>query len=109
VHELAITQSLVSTVAERVGHSKVRRVRLVVGRLSGVVPDAVMFCFDVCTKDTPLEGARLEIDEVAARARCRECHRESVIEDPIPLCPCGSPDIALLSGQELRIQEVEVD
>lgn len=108
MHELAITESLVSAVAERVGDAKVRRVRLVVGRLSGVVPDAVMFCFDVCTKGTALEGARLEIDEVAARARCRECALESVIEDPIPLCRCGSPNIALLSGKELRIQEVEV-
>jgi hydrogenase nickel incorporation protein HypA/HybF len=109
MHELAITESLVSTVADRVGDAKVRRIRLLVGRLSGVLPDAMMFCFDVCAKGTALEGARLEIDEVAARARCRECRRESVIEDPIPLCPCGSPDIALLSGKELRIQEVEVD
>jgi hydrogenase nickel incorporation protein HypA/HybF len=108
VHELAITESLVTTVAERVGAAKVRRVRLVVGKLSGVVPDAVMFCFDVCAKGTVLEGARLEIDEVVARARCRECDQESVIEDAIPLCPCGSPDVALLSGKELRIQEVEV-
>jgi len=108
VHELAITESLVSAVCERVGEAKVRRVRLVVGKLSGVVPDAVQFCFEVCAKGTPLEGARLEIDEIAARAHCRECDLESVIEDAIPLCPCGSPNVALLSGQELRIKEVEV-
>jgi hydrogenase nickel incorporation protein HypA/HybF len=109
VHELAITESLVSTVRERIGDdAKVRRVRLIVGKLSGVVPDALMFCFDVCAKGTPLEGALLEIDEIAARARCRECDQETVIEDAIPLCRCGSPDIALLSGQELRIKEVEV-
>ena len=108
MHELAITESLVSTVVARVGDAKVRRVRIVVGKLSGVVPDAMMFCFDVCAKGTCLEGARLEIDEIAARARCRECELETVIEDAIPLCPCGSPDVALLSGRELRLHEVEV-
>ena len=108
MHELAITESLVSAVCERVGEAKVNRVRLVIGKLSGVVPDAVQFCFDVCTQGTPLEGAVLEIDEIEARAHCKECHLESVLSDSIPLCPCGSPNVALLSGQELRIKEVEV-
>jgi hydrogenase nickel incorporation protein HypA/HybF len=108
MHELAITESLVSTVCERVGDAKVSRVRLEVGKLSGVVPDAILFCFDVCTKGTALEGARLEIDEVVARAHCRDCDLETVIDDSIPLCTCGSANVALLSGQELRIKEVEV-
>ena len=108
MHELAITQNLVSTVCERVGEAKVVRVRLAIGRLSGVVPDAVRFCFDVCSAGTALEGAQLEVDEVAARARCRTCGSEAELEDAIALCACGSADLEVLSGRELRIRDVEV-
>jgi hydrogenase nickel incorporation protein HypA/HybF len=108
VHELAITESIVSSVSEHVGKAKVMRIRLVVGNLSGVVPEAVRFCFDVCAAGTPLEGARLEVEEVVGRARCRSCERELVLRDPIPLCGCGSADLLVLSGQELKIQEVEL-
>jgi hydrogenase nickel incorporation protein HypA/HybF len=108
MHELAITESLVNTVREYAGESKVIRVRLAIGKLSGVVPGAVGFCFDVCAAGTPLEGARLEVEEVAARVRCRTCDAELVLEDAIPLCTCGSADVDVLSGHELKIKEVEV-
>jgi len=45
VHELAITESIVAGVAERVDGRRVTRVVLEIGRLSGVVPEAVCFCF----------------------------------------------------------------
>jgi hydrogenase nickel incorporation protein HypA/HybF len=108
MHELAITESLVSTVREHVGESKVVRVRLAIGKLSGVVPEAVSFCFDVCAAGTTLEGARLEVEEISARVRCRTCDAELVLEDATPLCTCGSADVDVLTGQELKIQEVEV-
>jgi hydrogenase nickel incorporation protein HypA/HybF len=108
MHELAITESLVSTVREHVGESKVIRVRLAIGKLSGIVPDAVSFCFDVCAAGTTLEGARLEVEEVSARVRCRSCDAEFALEDGIPLCTCGSADVDVLSGRELKIMEVEV-
>ena len=61
MHELSITESVVATVSEHVGSSPVLSLTLEIGRLSGVVPDAVRFCFEVCAQGTPCEGARLEI------------------------------------------------
>jgi hydrogenase nickel incorporation protein HypA/HybF len=108
MHELAITESLVSAVAERVDGGRVTRVVLEIGRLSGVVPDAVRFCFDLCAEGTPLAGARLEIDEPPGRARCRACGVEADVDDPLALCGCGSADLEVYRGRELRIREVEV-
>jgi hydrogenase nickel incorporation protein HypA/HybF len=108
MHELAITESLVCAVREHVGEAKVTRVRIVIGKLSGVVPDALSFCFDVCAAGTPLEGAVLELEEASARVHCRTCDAESLLDDAIPLCRCGSADVEVLSGRELKIREVEV-
>jgi hydrogenase nickel incorporation protein HypA/HybF len=108
VHELAITQSVVDTVVDRLGGRQVEAVTVVIGKLSGVVPDAMTFCFDLCTSGTPLEGARLDVEEVPGEGRCRTCGADVVLEDFLALCPCGSADLQITGGQQLRIKDVEV-
>jgi hydrogenase nickel incorporation protein HypA/HybF len=108
VHELSITQSIVDVVAGHAGDSRVLAVHLTVGRLSGVVPDAVRFCFDLLTEGTPLEGARLEIEEPHGVARCGSCGSDFTLADLVLLCACGSADVELLAGRELRVTSLEV-
>jgi len=108
MHELAITESIVAGVAERLDGARVTRVVVHIGRLSGVVPDAVRQCFEICAAGTPLDGAKLDIVDIPGRARCRDCGAEVEVEDPIPLCPCGGFDLELVRGRELRVKEVEV-
>jgi hydrogenase nickel incorporation protein HypA/HybF len=108
MHELAITQSVVEQITQRVGDARVTRVALQIGLLAGVVCDSVRFCFDVCAQGTPLEGARLEIIQTPGRARCRACAASFDVGDLLALCECGSADLALLSGEELKIREVEI-
>jgi len=108
VHELSITQSVVDAVAEQADGRRVLSVRLRVGRLSGVVPDAMRFCFELVTDGTPLQGTRLDIDEPAGSARCRGCGSAFELRDLVLLCPCGSADVAVLTGRELEIASMEV-
>jgi hydrogenase nickel incorporation protein HypA/HybF len=108
MHELSITQSVIDAVVEKMDGATVKSVRLEIGKLSGVVPDSVRFCFDVICAGTMLEGARLDIDETPGRARCRACDEEFPLNDMIMLCPCGSANVEVLAGQQLRIKSVEV-
>jgi hydrogenase nickel incorporation protein HypA/HybF len=106
MHELAITQGVVDAVTERTGTAPVTRVRVRVGRLSGVVPDALRFCFELVTAGTPLDGAALEIEQPEGRARCRACGAEFALADLILLCDCGSADVEVLAGRELAVASV---
>lgn len=108
MHELAITESVVATVTERLGDTRVLAVTLEIGRLSGVVADSVRFCFELCAEGTTLQGAELHIVDVPGRAHCRGCRSDLELADLIPLCGCGSTDLDIVSGQELRIKQVEV-
>ena len=108
MHELAITESIVDAVTERLPDARITCVRLEIGALSGVVADSVRFCFDLVTEGTNVEGARLEITEVPGRCHCRVCGVDFEPEGPITLCPCGSIEIKVLSGQELKIASVQV-
>ena len=108
MHELAIAQGVIDQVTERLPGERVVGVCLEIGSLSGVVADALRFCFDLATEGTRLAGARLDIAETAARCRCRECGAEVSPDGLLPLCPCGSADTAVLSGDELRITSVRL-
>lgn len=110
MHELSITRNVVAIVSERAAGQRVTRVRLEIGRLSAVVPDAVRFCFDICAKGTPLEGAELEIVEIAGRGVCAACGTESVLAVPAGRCPvCVTGCLSVVAGEELNIKEMEVE
>jgi hydrogenase nickel incorporation protein HypA/HybF len=106
MHELAITQSVVDAVTERTGTARVASVRVRVGRLAGVVPDAMLFCFELVTSGTALDGAVLEIEQPEGRARCRCCGADFALADLILLCACGSADVEVLAGRELAVASV---
>jgi hydrogenase nickel incorporation protein HypA/HybF len=108
VHELALTESIISGVRERVGARKVTRVIVEVGRLAGVVADSLQFFFAACIEGTSLEGATLELIEIPGEARCRQCGRSVAANDFLLECDCGSVDVELLRGQELLVKAVEV-
>jgi hydrogenase nickel incorporation protein HypA/HybF len=108
VHELAIAESVVEMVGECTEGRPVTVIRLRVGQLSGVVPDALTFCFELVTAGTAVEGATLEIEVLRGEAHCRSCDHDFSLEDAFLLCRCGSADVQLLSGRELTIQSVEV-
>ena len=61
MHELGITRNVVAICAERANGAQVLRVTLEIGKRAGVMADSVRFCFDICAKGTPVEGATLEI------------------------------------------------
>jgi hydrogenase nickel incorporation protein HypA/HybF len=108
MHELAIAEGIVDAVRTKTGDRTVRAVRLQVGRLSGVLPDALAFSFELATSGTPLEGARLFIDEPPGRLHCRTCDRDVGRDDLLLLCDCGSADVEVRAGRELSLLSVEV-
>ena len=108
MHELSITQSLCDAVSERTGELSVTGVNVRVGRLSGVLPDAMRFCFELICAGTSLANAELRIEEPDGRALCRSCGEEFVLPDAILLCSCGSADLEIIAGRELMLTSVEV-
>ena len=108
MHEMSITQSIVDAVCERAAGRRVLRVSVQVGALCAVVPDSMQFCFELVTEGTVMENARLDIDQPPGLAHCHSCGSEFELCDLILLCPCGSADVEILAGRELRIMSMEV-
>ena len=101
MHELSITQNLVAIVEEHAQGQRVKRVTLEIGKLSGIMADAIRFCFDTCTEDT-----RLEILEPAGEVTCRRCGLEFTVQQLYEVCDCGSASLVISSGDQLNIKEM---
>jgi hydrogenase nickel incorporation protein HypA/HybF len=113
MHELSIAQGLLELLREemeKAGAVKLRSVRLEVGGLSGVVPEALSFGFQVVAAGTELEGAELIMDFIPVRCACRECGGRFEVDNCDFRCPaCGGSAVETLSGRELSVKEITVD
>ncbi|MCP3953821.1 MAG: hydrogenase maturation nickel metallochaperone HypA [Desulfobacterales bacterium] len=113
MHEMGIAMEIIeiaeASIPAGMDAVQVERVNLRVGKLSAIVPDSLTFCFGVAIKDTRLEGATLNIEQVPVVAMCKDCDAKWTIEEPAFNCPeCQSGSIELISGKELDILSIEI-
>ncbi len=108
MHELGITRSIIAICAENSGGEAVKRVTLEIGKLSAILPDAVRFCFDIVAKGTVVEGATLEILEIPGKANCLACDSIVELKELVGRCACGSNNLKIIAGEELKVKEMEV-
>jgi hydrogenase nickel incorporation protein HypA/HybF len=80
------------------------------GKLRAIVPDSLMFFFDVMKVDRPrLAEARLEIEELPLMVRCDPCGESTELDVPFFICrACGHP-VRVESGQEMYIESFTVN
>lgn len=112
MHEMALAESMleiVESTARREGASKVTEVRLEIGALSHVEPDALRFCFDAVTRDSLAAGATLAIDVVAGAAWCMPCGATVPLAQLGDACPrCGGYQLAVTAGDGMRVKDIAV-
>jgi hydrogenase nickel incorporation protein HypA/HybF len=112
MHELSIAQSVVDIVRQYVPEDRlplVRHVKIKVGKMAGVVPDSLEFCFAAIVNETPLHRAELDIEETPLQSECKECNQVFAVEGSDFHCPgCGGRDLRVVSGTELHVVEIEL-
>jgi hydrogenase nickel incorporation protein HypA/HybF len=113
MHEMGIAQELVrialESIPEDIQDPKVETINLKIGKLAAVVEHSLTFCFEILVKETPLEGARLEISQVPVRIRCEKCSHEWEVDHPVFQCPeCSDGEVRLLTGREIEITSIEL-
>lgn len=112
MHELAIAQSALEQAlgqAARIGGRRITRIVLQIGTLSGVDPDALRFAFDAILPSTPAAGAEIELETIAALARCPSCGHEFVpTAAALFECPhCRALGAELRRGRELTLARLD--
>jgi hydrogenase nickel incorporation protein HypA/HybF len=114
MHELSIAVSIVEVAEEELTRHAGRRigaVHLRIGRLSGVVREALVSSYELACENTPLEGSRLVIEDVPVVAQCPTCgdpRPVTAIED-MRCDVCGTPATEIIEGREMLVTALEFD
>ncbi len=113
MHELSIALNIVhlaSQEAAAAGGLHVAAIRVRLGRLAGVVAEALTSAFELARQGSAVADAALTIEEVPLRIYCDGCGREqAAVSDYEPRCVvCGTPSTQVVAGRELEIAALEV-
>lgn len=114
MHEMGIVQSMMDIVlqqAENSGARKIVKISLEFGALTGVMPDAVRFAFDVLARGTMAENAELDITIIPLQTYCIDCSQIHIMETYEPFCPnCKSASLHFVQGRdEMRVASIEIE
>lgn len=113
MHELSVAHAVVSTVTEALpaGSPRVLEVHVRVGVLSGVVPEALTYAYDVAAEGTPLADAALHIERTPVVIHCPACGGDRELPGTTDFrCPtCGTPSGDVRAGRELEVVRLVLD
>ena len=113
MHELGITENILNITLAKASEgqaTRILKINLVIGELSGFAADCIRFYFDTLSKGTIAQGAALHFETVPAESRCRNCSDAFRPQDTLWSCPkCGSQGVEISKGRELYIESVEVE
>ena len=112
MHEMSIALNIVKTVEEELGKAKgsrVEKLELVVGKLSGVVIESLDLALEAAKKDGPLAEAEILIEEIPGKMRCLKCGNEFVTDDFYTICSnCNQYQHEVISGKDLLIRSMTI-
>ena len=112
MHEHSVTESILNAAishAQKADAKKGTDLNLVIGALSSIVDDSVQFYWDMISQGTLCDGSQLHFKRINARLRCLDCNTEYELESELQPCPkCGSMNIKILSGDEFRLESIEI-
>lgn len=110
MHELSLSSAILETAIRHADGRKVKAVELTVGALRQVVPTSLEFYFEIVSRETLCEGARLELQLIEARVHCKGCKAEWTLEDPIFRCSsCADSEVEVLTGNEFFVESIDVE
>lgn len=113
MHEMSLCESILQTLeqqAQAQHYRKVKTVWLEIGALAGVETDALRFCFDLVVHGSLADQAKLEIIDIPGQAWCLPCAKNVAVQQRYDQCPlCGSHQLQINGGDQMRIKELEVE
>ena len=113
MHEMSIALSIVEAIeakAREEGAAKISGVDLLIGKLAGIEPESLRFCFSAAAKGTLAEDALLAVEEPEGVGECGECGKRFSVTFYYAECPeCRSLRIKIVSGEEFLIQSITLE
>lgn len=110
MHEFSLTQNLLDVALKNADSKRIVNVNFLIGAFSDEREESIRFYWRDLAKGTAGEGARLHFRRVQAEMKCLACGGTFNLEDDASLCVyCQSDRLQLLSGDEVRLESIDVE
>lgn len=112
MHELSMAKNILEIVGQHVPKGEertVESVRLEIGELAGVMPEALAFSFEALIDATAFKGTTLVITRIPITGCCHRCGTTfSMTIGQFVCTSCKSYDVTVVGGTELRVAEINL-
>ncbi len=112
MHEYSIVQSLLESCEEHAkanNATKVTKVIVKIGVLSGVEPDLLQTAFDTFKEKTICDACEFIINHQKVVIECLDCKEQSTLEKNEFTCPkCDSYKTKVIDGEEMYLMTLEM-
>lgn len=113
MHELPVTENLLDIAIQHAGKAGATRIlslNITIGALASIIDDSVQFYWDIISKDTIAEGAKLQFTRIPVEILCLDCNKNYTPQDGISSCPlCDGIHVKIISGQEFFLDSIDVE
>src|SRR5262245_47595815 len=120
MHELSIAATIMESVLNFVETHQIDRVlkvRLAIGELTCLQSEQLRFCYESVTRETAIQGSKLEIEKVPAMLKCPGCGyagppkywMEALTDLPVATlqCPTCGRAAEAEQGHECAIKSIQ--
>lgn len=111
MHEYSLVQALLDRVDREVAAhrgTKVHRLWVRIGELSGVEVELLQTAYEMCREHTVCDGAPLEVTRQEARWVCPRCETPVARGERLVCAACETP-ARLVAGDELMLDRIELE
>ncbi|HVA10399.1 MAG TPA: hydrogenase maturation nickel metallochaperone HypA [Acidimicrobiales bacterium] len=109
MHELSLCEAILRSTSKHADGRRVTKITVRIGHLRQVVPESLLFSWEVLTDSTDMKGCELLIEQVPAVIECEDCGAHTTLDMPILSCGwCAGFKVRLLSGEEMLIVSIDL-
>jgi hydrogenase nickel incorporation protein HypA/HybF len=113
MHELAVTESILRIAEKHAIQEEAKKVTdlyLVIGNLSSIVDDSVVFYWEMLAQGTICEGSTIHFKRLPAKMLCLACENIFELSGELIPCPnCSSFQLKIQSGEEFWLESIEIE
>ncbi|MEW6726278.1 hydrogenase maturation nickel metallochaperone HypA [Desulforudis sp. 1088] len=110
MHEIGLIAAVMDEITKAAAENDinhVNKVKLVVGKANGALPEVLEFAWQILKPDTIFAQASLEIEQVDITLECLKCGRTAVVDGVEYFCPACGSRARIVKGDELYIDYFE--
>jgi hydrogenase nickel incorporation protein HypA/HybF len=110
MHEFTLTQNLLDVVLKNADSKRVVQINLLIGPFSGDREESIRFYWRDLAKGSPGEGASLHFEHFALDVKCLNCSGAFYLDEEVSMCRhCFNERMGLLSGEDVRLESIELE